>query len=654
MTVYAVLVGIDEYDRQALRGAVNDIHAVREFMEGLVDKPVVLQLLDSAATRQAVIEGFRDHLGRAGQGDVALFWFAGHGSQQRVPPEFAAIEPSGQLQTLVCVDSRRLRRDGTSVPDLLDKELSLLLTEVAAGGAHVVAVLDCCHAGGATRDLPGARISVRSIDPPEVPVPAGEYLAELGGQLPTQPGEHVLLAACELTQKAVELALDGEDVRGVFSHALLAALQGPESMASYRRLVAQARSAVQVHAQGQTPVVLPAGYGPADRPFLGGEVVRPPAFHLRWTGDGGWEVDAGGCHGLPGPGPDGAATLFVPGDDDQPRLLEVRWVGAVASRVEPVGWTPDKQLVHPVLLATVPVPRCGLVVGGSPDDDAAAAAVVTAAVSRSGPAGGPSPWVRVVQPDDPVLGERLWIGARIVHGRPVLRILRADEDPAAPDVPGFGPDSAAQVVRNAEHIARWDQLRQLRNPLSGLDEAVRIEIFPAGPAETALPPGRPALRPETTGEIRVAYERAGGPPPRVFIRLRNVSDRMLYATLLDLTDQHRSHDALFPCTQIEPGGVGNALSGQPIEVKLPSGRDKPVARDWLKLIVADERFSTLRFQLPALGEPATRGAVGQLQARVLGGVGESGTGGDWGTALLPIVTTVPDESPDGQPRPGAK
>jgi hypothetical protein len=641
MTVYALLVGIDDYDRSPLRGAVNDIHAAQEFLDKRVEKAQVRQLVDGDATRQAVIDGFRNHLGRAGRNDVALFWFAGHGSDVEVPAEFAAIEPSGRMQTLVCVDSRRLRADCSPVPDLLDKELSLLLTEVAVGGAHVVAVLDCCHAAGATRDLPGARMSVRSIDPPELPAPAGGYLPELGAELPGRPGEHVLLAACELTQRAIELALDGEDVRGVFSHALLTALQGPDSTASYRRLLAQARSVVQVHVRSQTPVVLPAAHGLVDEPFLGGEVLRPPAFHLRWAGDGGWEVDAGACHGLPAPGADGAPLLFVPGDDDQQRLLRVRRVDAVASRVEPVGWTPDRQRVHPVLLASVPVPRCGLVVGGSDDDDAAVAALVTGAVSRSGPAGGPSPWVRVVQPDDPVAGERLWIGARIVDGRPVLRLLRADEDPAAPDVPGFGPESVAEVVRNAEHIARWDLLRGLTNPLSGVADDIRIEIFPAEPGERRLPPGRDPLRPGPTGEIRIAYERAGGPPPRVFIQLRNMTDRMLYATLLDLTDQHRSHDSLFPCTQIAPVGVGAALSGQPVEVKLPAGRVTGVARDWLKLIVAEERFSTLRFQLPALGEPATRGAGAQPQPRVLGGVGENGAGGDWATALLPIVTTVP-------------
>ncbi len=41
---------------------------------------------------------------------------------------------------------------GQFVWPLADKELGLLLDEVAAGGAHVVALLDCCHSGDGTRD----------------------------------------------------------------------------------------------------------------------------------------------------------------------------------------------------------------------------------------------------------------------------------------------------------------------------------------------------------------------------------------------------------------------------------------------------------------------------------------------------------------------
>ena len=78
---------------------------------------------------------------------------------------FWFLEPTGANQTLVCADSRR-----AGVPDLADKELSVLLDDVAARGPHVLVVLDCCHSGGGTRD-PGERRRGR----PGTAGPAGRW-----------------------------------------------------------------------------------------------------------------------------------------------------------------------------------------------------------------------------------------------------------------------------------------------------------------------------------------------------------------------------------------------------------------------------------------------------------------------------------------------
>ena len=98
-----------------------------------------------------MIDTFRSHLGQAGAGDVALFSYSGHGSEEPAPPEFAELEASGRIQTLVPVDVGR-RRDGPLVRPIADKELAVLIAEVAARGPHVVVLLDCCHSGSGTRD----------------------------------------------------------------------------------------------------------------------------------------------------------------------------------------------------------------------------------------------------------------------------------------------------------------------------------------------------------------------------------------------------------------------------------------------------------------------------------------------------------------------
>src|SRR5215212_1341974 len=140
--VYALLVGINDYGENLnkLRGCVNDVNRFERILSGRVPKGLlrVRRLLDQDATRQRVIDAFSGHFAAAGPDDVAVFYFAGHGSYEKVEERFWFLEPSGTNQTLVCADSRH-----AGVPDLADKELSVLLDDVAARGPHVLVVLDC-------------------------------------------------------------------------------------------------------------------------------------------------------------------------------------------------------------------------------------------------------------------------------------------------------------------------------------------------------------------------------------------------------------------------------------------------------------------------------------------------------------------------------
>nr|BBJ51143.1 hypothetical protein SAVMC3_37720 [Streptomyces avermitilis] len=143
-TIHALLVGIDDYPSQTatpLRGAVTDVEEAARLVTELVgERADLLFLRDGEATVAAVEDAVVRQLGAAGPGDTALLWFSGHGTQQRATGADLLIEATGQNQALVCVDG-----------PLLDKRLGALLERVAEGGAHVVAVLDCCYAGGGTR-----------------------------------------------------------------------------------------------------------------------------------------------------------------------------------------------------------------------------------------------------------------------------------------------------------------------------------------------------------------------------------------------------------------------------------------------------------------------------------------------------------------------
>src|SRR5579862_4306489 len=151
--LFSLFVGIDSYPNPAhsLYGCVNDARGFADFVKTRI-APAVAEyhpklLSDGDATRANILAGF-SHLSQAATGDTALFFYAGHGSQQSAPPEFWDIEPDRLNETLVCWDSRQ-----PGGWDLADKELAVLLKNTAAGGAHVIVILDCCHSGSGTRDI---------------------------------------------------------------------------------------------------------------------------------------------------------------------------------------------------------------------------------------------------------------------------------------------------------------------------------------------------------------------------------------------------------------------------------------------------------------------------------------------------------------------
>lgn len=656
-TLYALLVGVNRYLSPSvpdLAGCVQDVDDALEMLRTRTAAGTKLDaraLRDGEATRAAVVDGLRTHLGQAGPGDTALFWFSGHGGQARVPLRWWYEEPTGMLQTLLCADSRH-----GDVHDLLDKELSALLDGIARRGCHLAVVVDSCHSGGVTRELVETEPAVRSravealtkLPPREALVPE---LLEHGG--PPAP-DHVLLAASRSGQAAQELPLGGR-TRGVFSWALLRALARLPAAPTYRDLLIAAQTEVEQIALRQVPRLLPLTPGIADQPFLGGEVRRPDSgLLLRYAGSG-WEINAGRCHGLPAD--TGPLRVAWPGDGPA-REAEVVQVLPDRSLVTPLHWQPDPDRQYRVVLTDVPLPATTVAIGG-PDQDPATAGHVVAAIGAAGPTGGPSPHLRVVDPDD----DTRFSSLRAVIPRPgVVRLFDHHREPIGGEIDGVSDVAgAAPVVEALEHVARWRTILELDNPVSQLAGAVAVEIVAAQPGEAVAPLDRAPAAAADDGAVHFHYRYEAGQwrSPNIFIRLHNTGDRPLFCVLLDLTGAFRVHAKLFSGDFVAPGHHGAALRGAPIPASLPAGTDpRPgrSVRDWLKLIVAEREFSCEPFEMPALGQRrwtsrrplAVRGLLERLayraQVRDLGpDAGDEVY--DWTAVTVPIVTEVPDATP---------
>jgi hypothetical protein len=182
----------------------------------------VCLLLDEEATADRFRELFRETLTRRvkDQDDVAVFYFAGHGSQAK---DENGDEPDELDETLLLHDSRT-----EEVPaDLSDDALNELLAELTDRTQHAAVILDSCNSGSATRlaKLGAGGFQARFQPPAEArPAAAARGDESSGWTSEELPGLVAFVAATDGTS-----ALE-RDGRGIFTDALLSVLSSATAL----------------------------------------------------------------------------------------------------------------------------------------------------------------------------------------------------------------------------------------------------------------------------------------------------------------------------------------------------------------------------------------------------------------------------------------
>jgi hypothetical protein len=675
-TVYALLVGIDGYQPPipANYGCRNDIDALATFLQARVSGRLELRVLyDADATREAIVAGWHDHLGQAGSGDVALFAFAGHGSQEPAPVEAGPLADT-TVQGLVPYDAGR-RRDGRLVRMLADPELHELMRPVGEAGAQVCLILDCGFQGSGSRDVEararGVDFGLLGGDAEKGhPRPGAERHPDefLGGITDSwrQPSfALVALTASGPGQRAMEHMI-GSTIRGVFSAALVDALEVSPPSTTYRSLIDSVGTRIG-RMSDQRPQMVPADAGILANALLFQGLLEPNTGWLQMTRTGsGWQVDGGHTIGLRAANDDDAFVLTCRTADGVPAgTVRVTTVDVATAGVEPIEWTPADE-VYRAAVVDVPTPPADLALDAAPKvlEEATAAAhdAVRRAVATAGPGGEPSRDVQIVESGEARTGFlRLRLG---VPAEGALRILRTDGTAATADVVvgerGVSDlDGAARrAVATIAHIARWERIRGLGSHPSPLADSVAMDVYLAEAGETRLPPNRTPL--PAAGDHRFEYVRdpdGGWRPPSVFVRLVNRWDQPLFAAVLDLTDRFACV-VLQHAVQLKPLGAMDVLDGQNLTLTLPDGRavePGASARDWLQLIVSDAPFDASAFELGPLGEPSqarTRPADDGVLERLATRAIDREAGGYWRrdaalwsarTVALEVVVPPSDE-----------
>ena len=614
--IYALFVGIDDYAGgvNPLKGCVNDVTRLYDLLAARIDSGSdrfdPLLLANGQATRQGIIDAWRRHLGQAGPGDVALFCYAGHGSQEHAPPEFWEFEPDLMNETLVCHDSR-----AAGGWDLADKELAQLISEVAANGPHFAVILDCCHSGSGTRE---ADVTVRQAIADKRTRPIASYIVtpqqaagmqgqQAGAAAPAMPwaaiasGRHILLAACRPEQTAKETVFpgpDGAERRGAFSYYLQDTLQQSGAALSYRDLFKRVNALVQQRITDQHPQLEASEPADLEQPFLGGAIPSAPAaFSLRRDKHLGWVIDAGAVHGIPQSAADGQSTqlVFFPFDADPASLRSLKQAAGQASvtkvypgesAVTPArfdGAPLDIKTTYKAVVTSTPLPPLLVAFEGNRD---ALDLVRQALAGMNGP-GAPSLLVR----ESDLASAEYRLLADIELGS--YRIRRAtDAGYLALDTPGLDLESAVVVVQRLEHIARWVSAARLTNPATQLPrDAVRLDIFSVDQN------GERALEPlDTSSGVRYEYQQVAGGwrYPRVQIRLRNTMDRRLFCMLLGLNEDYSIYTGLLP-----RGGVW-LEAGEEAWATMPSSA--PLQETIIKVRIPNKQFEQYLAAAEARGE----------------------------------------------------
>lgn len=321
----AVIIGINQYTPTeaasgfALRkwkdldGAVNDAETMATILESRFEFDEVVLLTDAEASREAILQALADLEASSSAGDVALFYYAGHGSQVR---NTGSTEADGLDETIVPADVP----DGAD--DIRDKELRGVFNSILDKGALLTLIFDSCHSGSITRGLPGTATrflepSDRVINDPSEP------------PRPVDRGALVLSSAQD-SQLASEMLDDMNNPRGAFSWALNRAIMEMPVTASAHDLFLKARAYMKGKGMTQDPVL----GGDEERrraPLFGGtaDETSGSTVLVLGTEDGGVRLQGG------------LATGLRPGselEDGAGRMFEVTLAtGPASSLAEPMG-----------------------------------------------------------------------------------------------------------------------------------------------------------------------------------------------------------------------------------------------------------------------------------------------------------------------------
>ena len=577
--VYALLVGVNDYGPgiEPLDGCLNDVDLFHEYLNRHVD-PAALAvevLKNTDATRANIIGRFRSHLGRARSGDVALFQFCGHGAQWASNAAFRESFPDGKDEGLVCYDSRR-----PGGYDLADKELAVLIAEVARNDAHVAVLFDCCHSGSGTREVQADRgLKPRLTHEVTTERPLESYLDGHYSRLrdARQPlfvpkARHILLAACERGQLAQETP-----GHGLFTSTLVDVLDKSGGELSYADLFARCRAVVRSRAFDQNPQFEAYDRFDAGAGFLGRPLTRTSSGrYLVSCEQGAWIAECGAITGVPsGIEATVAFSLYPENAPTTPAgAARAARVGLQKTDIE-LDFESSESTRYLAEITSPPgVPTPMAFIGDDPTR-----AAVEAALHQHG--------ARVS-----LIGARDAAYALTVgNGRLTLTSVPRNVEIGFADAVGDSlARAAAALAPSVKQVLHWERTLRLQNHRTAMDrskvEFAYMERLDAGGEQA-----------HDGSEATLAWTESGR-PIEGRLRVRNRTEQSLFAVLVYFSEAYGVH--ILHNGPIPPGDNWVTVwgDGPTDNFFLADGVDESMER--FKLLIATEKIDDFLLTQPAL------------------------------------------------------
>lgn len=348
----ALVVGVSGYPALAkslhLVGPKNDSREMANTLAALgVPKANITVLADGiegladglsasgVGTKKAVLDGLDRLAAESRPGDLAVFYFSGHGSQQA---DADGDEQGGADEIFLPYDVGKWSGAGVENA-IVDDELNARIAAILDKGVDFFGVIDACHSATGFRAVEGDDAVSRRVDPADLGVPGAQQgevkrgLAKDGERKPGR-GRAAFFYAAQESEEALEKAPKGAapgESYGVFTYNMLARLNRTPNL-TYRTL----HQAVLADIKRNT-------LAPTQTPELEGDLLDEPVLRLsqaperrQWPIFGG-KLQAGQLAGIQ------AGSVVALYDDpaapDEAALAQgvVTEAGATKSLVSPVA-----------------------------------------------------------------------------------------------------------------------------------------------------------------------------------------------------------------------------------------------------------------------------------------------------------------------------